>query len=448
MPRSPLALAALATAAVPGLDVVATQSPQYTTADFAVAGLLDSGGRRWVVRCPLHPAAGASLEGEVALLERLAPLTEAGALPFDVPRPEGFAPLTEGGRAMVYRQLPGRRLDLEHLGAGPGLAADLGRALAAIHELPTALVADAGLPVYDAEAYRLRRLAEVDEAARTGHVPPALLQRWERALEDVALWRFRATPVHGDLTEEHVLVAGGELAAVLSWSEAHVGDPAEDLAWILATAPAECLDTVEEAYALARAEHADSHLMDRALLVSELALARWLLHGVRSGEEAVVRDAVAMLATLARQTADEPPIGFREPVVVDGREASWSDADDDAEGYAGVEDGLAEASAAPPPVPDAGLPEAGAVPEQSASDQDAPRPADRGDAGPADAAGTPEATPGTDGTGEPGTAAPADAGAPSGTRPADAGRTLPRGADDDADRTEEFTAIEDTGDRP
>jgi macrolide phosphotransferase len=344
-----MALAALATVAVPGLDVVATQTPQQTTADFAVSGVLDSGGRRWVVRCPLHAAAGASLEGEVALLERLLPLVEDGTLPFDVPRPVGFAPLPEGGRAVVYRALPGRRLDVEHLTPGPGLAASLARAVAAVHELPRRLVEDAGLPVYDAEGYRQRCLAEVDEAARTGHVPPGLLQRWERALEDITLWRFQATPVHGDLADEHVLVAGGAVSAVLSWSEAHVGDPAEDLAWLLASAPPECLDTVEEAYALARTEHADTHLLDRALLTSEIALARWLLHGVRTGEEAVVRDAVEMLVTLDEQTRDEHPIGYREPVVVPGRSESW---DEPAEDTGGGDGAPGPDAAAGEPAPD------------------------------------------------------------------------------------------------
>ncbi|MGK5643531.1 hypothetical protein ACSNOK_35690, partial [Streptomyces sp. URMC 126] len=81
------------------------------------------------------------------------------------------------------REVPGRPLRIEALRPGPGLAASLGRALAALHELPVEMVENAGLPTYDAAAYRARRLAEVDEAARTGKVPPALLRRWEERLE-------------------------------------------------------------------------------------------------------------------------------------------------------------------------------------------------------------------------------------------------------------------------
>jgi len=316
--RSPLALAALATAAVRGLDVVATRLPQQTTSDFQTSGVLDSQGRHWVVRCPRNASAGAALEAEVALLEQLVPEVRSGTLPFAVAEPAGFAPLPEGGRAMVYRQLRGRPLDLARLRPGPGLAADVGRSIAALHELPASLISDAGLPVYEVEDYRRRCLAEVDEAARTGRVPPSVLQRWERALEDVALWRFRPTPVHGDLAEENMLVLDEEVSGLLNLTSAHVGDPAVDLAWLAASAPEDSLDSIAEAYALARPEMADTYLFDRAALVSEIALARWLLHGVRTGDEAIVDDAVGMLHELADHLVGAAPIGYREPVVVPG----------------------------------------------------------------------------------------------------------------------------------
>src|SRR5699024_9466607 len=149
---------------------------------------------------------------------------------------------------------------------------------------------------------------------RTGQVPAAVLERWEKALEHVALWRFRPTPVHGDLGEEHILVLDDEVSALISFSQAHVGDPATDLAWLLASAPEDSLDSIEEAYALGRPESPDSYLLDRAQLVGELALARWLMHGVNTGSDEVVADAAGMLADLAEQIAGAEPIGHREPV--------------------------------------------------------------------------------------------------------------------------------------
>jgi macrolide phosphotransferase len=304
VPRSPLALAALATVAVPGLDAFDVRRPHVAGTEFDTAVVIDSVRKRWVVRAPIHAGAGAALEAEVALLEGVVAEVDAGKLPFDVPRAAGFAHLPEGGRAVVYPEVPGHALRLEALGPGPGLAASLGRAIAAIHELPTAIVENAGLPVYDAPAYRDRRQAEVDEAARTGKVPPRLLRRWEERLEDVALWRFSPTLVHGDLTAEHVLTAGGAVTGILSWGDAKVADPADDLSWLLVAAPQESVDSIMEAYQLRRTELLDPHLTDRALLAGELALARWLLYGVRSGNDDVVDDAVQMLTELDEHTND------------------------------------------------------------------------------------------------------------------------------------------------
>ena len=306
MPRSPLALAALATAAIPGLDVIGVRRPTHPGANFDVAIVIDSSRHRWVVRAPVRPAAGAALEAEVALLERIATQVDAGRLPFGVPRPVGFARLPEGGRAVVHAEVAGGPLRVERLAAGPGLAASLGRAIAALHQLPVDLVESIGLPTYDAVAYRERLLAEVDEAARTGKVPPTLLRRWEERLEDVAMWRFQPTVVHGDLTADHVLTDGRTITGLLSWGDAKVADPADDLAWLLVAAPPDAVESIMEAYQLGRTELIDTHLTERALLAGELAVARWLLFGVRSRNADVVADAVQMLTELDDYTTAAP----------------------------------------------------------------------------------------------------------------------------------------------
>jgi len=303
--RSPLALAALATVAVPGLDAFDVRRPAQPGSDFDTAVVIDAQRERWVVRAPQHAAAGAALEAEVVLLGMLAAESERGRLPFSVPAPVGFAHLPEGGRAAVHAEIPGEALRLERLSPGPGLAAALGRAIAAVHELPTSLIENAGLPAYDAGEYRQRRQAEVDEAARTGKVPAALLRRWEEKLEDVSLWRFRPTVVHGDLTSDRVLVSGDAVTGILHWGDACVADPADDLAWLLVAAHPDATDSIMEAYQLRRTELTDPHLTERALLAGELALARWLLYGVRTQDAEIIDDAVAMLEDLDAHTRDD-----------------------------------------------------------------------------------------------------------------------------------------------
>ncbi|TQL63942.1 phosphotransferase [Rarobacter faecitabidus] len=303
MHRTPYALAAIATQAIPALDARQVAPLEETVDGFESALVIDAEARHWIVRAPLTASAGAALEAEIALLEALAAYIDRGDLPFLVPRVAGTAPLTDGGRALVHAELPGFPIAMERLTPGPGLAASLGRALAAIHELPVHVVEATGHPSYTAQSYRERRLTEVDEAAATGLVPPSLLKRWEDRLEDVSLWRFIPTVTHGALAADSLLVQAGNVAAVRDWSEVKVADPADDLAWVLAAAPADCVDSIMEAYQLRRTELPDPHLLERSLLASELALLRWLLHGTRHGLADVVADAVEMLADLDVATA-------------------------------------------------------------------------------------------------------------------------------------------------
>ncbi|MFB9375540.1 phosphotransferase [Kineococcus gynurae] len=307
--RSPAALAALATAAVGGLQPVATGTSDADGADFDVAVVLDAQDARWIVRAPRRPAAAALLDAEVELVRAL-----HGRLPFAVPEPAGTHLLPEGGHCSVHPDLPGTRLDPADLRPGPGLAASLGRGLAALHQLDGSVFAEAGVPVYDAEEYRRRRLSELDRAAATGYVPPRLLTRWEAAMEDVAVWRFAATPVHGDLVGDYVRCSrdapgrlDGKVTGIDGWVNAKVADPADDFAWLAVGADPEALESVLEAYANARSEAPDPDLLLRARLAGELALARWLLLGLRTDDADIVEDARRMLDDLDSH-ADAMPL--------------------------------------------------------------------------------------------------------------------------------------------
>ncbi|WP_084124258.1 phosphotransferase [Demequina sp. NBRC 110054] len=314
MPRSPLALAALASVAVPGLDVYDVLRSPHTDADFDVVVVKDATGRRWVVRAPRRAAAGAALEAERGLLQALARAKDAELVNFAVPLPAGAATLSDGeGRAIVYKEAPGAPLVLAEVVGGPGLAASIGRALASVHELPTQLVEDLGLASYSAEEHRTRRLAELDAGVQTGLVPPRLADRWEHQLEDVSWWRFEPTVVHGDMGEHQLLVREGQISGIVDWMDARVADPADDLAWLVASAPEDVLDSVMEAYGMARRETRDPHLLDRARLSSETALLRWLMYGVRTEDEAIVADGQGMLADLEALLFDEPDADDEDP---------------------------------------------------------------------------------------------------------------------------------------
>ena len=318
MTRTPLALAALASAAVPGLDPATVEGVVHLPGhQYEVAFIQDTQHRRWVVRAPMTAAAAAQSEVTVSLLGLL-----SRRLPFSVPTPKGFVTLKEGGRAAVYPYMAGRPLDFAHLPSGPGIAAELGRALAALHNVDRALFDEAGLPTYDADTYRTRRLSDLDRAAATGHVPTGLLARWERSLEDVSLWRFAPTPTHGDLTGDEVLAvfdddndaATGRIRGLTGWEDAKVADPADDFAALVTQASHTAFDSVLEAYAHARVDRPDKHLERRARLAGELKLVSELLTAVGSKDQSGIEAYAARLRQLDADTFDEEPDD--EPVVL------------------------------------------------------------------------------------------------------------------------------------
>jgi hypothetical protein len=142
-------------------------------------------------------------------------------------------------------------------------------------------------------------------------VPAALLHRWEQVLEDRTVWQFPPRVVHGDLQEDDLLICRGRVRGVTGWTDLHVGDPAGDFAWLLAARDARLAEGVLGAYAAACRRTSfqapdrepDPHLLDRARLDAELALAQWLVRAVDRGMDGLVADAEQMLDTLAQDVA-------------------------------------------------------------------------------------------------------------------------------------------------
>ncbi|MCU1538565.1 MAG: aminoglycoside phosphotransferase [Humibacillus sp.] len=275
---------------MPGLDPVTVEGVRVRTGDlYEIAYLQDSQDRRWVVKVPRTPAAGAMLDDVTALSTLL-----GRRLDVAMPMVRGQATVAEG-RAVVYLRVPGRPLDFAALPPGP-LAEAVGRTLAHIHNVEHLVFEEAGRPSYDAEAHRRRQLSELDRAAATGHVPTDLLTRWERQLEDVSLWRFAPTPVHGDFTGANVLASfddeqdagSGHVRGVVAWEESRIGDPADDFADLASRAAPDTLDSVLESYARSRVERPDSGLVQRARLAAEMTPLRTLLRALSSGELGLV----------------------------------------------------------------------------------------------------------------------------------------------------------------
>lgn len=302
---TPLHIAALAVAAVDGLQAVGTRGPNTTTPDFQYGGVLDARGRHWVVKVPLNTHAATIVEAEAGLAPSLIEQLRSGNLPFDVMRPAGFAQV-DHGRALVYAAPMGKTIDFEDLTAAG--AHELGRSLASIHQLSPSVIDNAGMPVYDADTVRRRILTELSDATATGEVPAILRRRWENALENDALWSFEPKVVHGDVAPEQFLWSEGSVSCVLGFGEAHVGDPAQDFAHLISGVSEELFDNVFQSYSNALEGGVDEHFFTRTVLLSELALMRWLIFGIRHNDGDIVADGRDMLADLAAEIESDPEL--------------------------------------------------------------------------------------------------------------------------------------------
>lgn len=314
MARSHLTLAALATSAVADLDIVSAQSFGSPGGDFDAALLTGRDGRHWVIRVPRSERAEQEQSADLVALRALSAGVRA-RLPFTVSTYAGQVAV-DGTRAVVSEFVYGSKVPLAAMTIE--LAASIGSAIAAVHALPPTVVIDAGLPSHSPVDALRSVVAVMDRAAATGLVPAALLARWERAAEETTLWQFTPTVVNGSLASDSFLSANDAVTGMLGWHGLRVGDPASDLQW-LAGATLDVADAAFAAYSRARGT-VDRQLRQRASLLSELEVAKWLLHGTETRSTEIVDDAIEMLSALVDETSRDlmNPIGGPQvPLGVD-----------------------------------------------------------------------------------------------------------------------------------
>jgi len=302
MARSPLILAALAKAAVPHLNFVDVKGlSSGTNGAFDTALLTATSGEHYVVRIANSQTAGAEQEVELRALKTLTKVDRM-RLPFKITNLVGEAKDEKGNRALVFEFIYGNQTDITTVGADTALSSSIAKAIAAIHNLDTAIIEDAHLATFEPIEIVRGRVAELDRFAATGKVPSVLLSRWEQALEDTSLFRFKPTVIHGGLNGETLLTLDDQVSGVLGWSTLRVSDPAEDFAWILGSGIHELAESIIDTYRMSH-NHVDDALRLRATLYSEFEFARWLMFGIAKKNQEIIDEAVLMLDGLAEDVA-------------------------------------------------------------------------------------------------------------------------------------------------
>jgi aminoglycoside phosphotransferase (APT) family kinase protein len=298
-----LILAALAKAAVPSLTFTSVKKLSAGgTGLFDSAILTSTTGEHYVARTPQSRAGALELDVETQVLRTLGSSVRS-KLPFKITSQLGETKDARGARVVLFEFLYGNPIDPARVSASSPLAGSIGSAIAAIHALDTEAIRAAGLPEFSAAELVKKLVNELDEVAATGEIPSALLSRWESALEDVSLFRYQPTVVHGELSADTVLELDGQVSAVLNWGALHLGDPAQDLTWLASTVYGELFDAVMLSYAKTSGS-SDAGLKQRAALYNELAHARWLLLCLKKQDEQAIAEARNEITYLAQDLED------------------------------------------------------------------------------------------------------------------------------------------------
>ena len=301
MASSPLILAALAKSILPSAKFKqARLIPSEGRGPVNSALLTDADGIQYVVRESRNAKGNLELATETQAVRAV---KGAGTLPFNVPNLVAESTGPNGNTLQVLEFVYGSNVNFDSLRETSPIIRSIGAALASIHSLSKDAINQAGMPTYSAADVRESRLSELDRAASTGRIPATLLQRWESALEDLDLFRFQPTVIHGNFVGANVLELGEEISGVLGWSNLEIGDPASDFIGFAAKHDTDLFDAVKFAYFEHR-DDVDANLAQRATLYSELVVASYLVSCISTNNQEEAEWAVSELESIAATVED------------------------------------------------------------------------------------------------------------------------------------------------
>lgn len=188
----------------------------------------------------------------------------------------------------------------------------LASAIAAIHSLPASIVTRNIVPTTTSLDSLRDAAGIIDRAHQTTKVPSGLLDRWDAAIEDSGMWQFTPTITHGNLDFDAVLVEGTSVSGVINWAAARVADPADDLWRVFGRVSSADAAEFMAMYSAERPSN-DKRLAHRARFASELDVARWLIYGADTNNDATIADAVTMLNELLAAVTDNPATDLGAP---------------------------------------------------------------------------------------------------------------------------------------
>ena len=300
MASSPLILVALAKSALPSINFTQVRSlPANHPGLITAAVATDTNGHHYLIQEARNAAGNLELASSV---QGARAVRNSANFSFEIPSLVGETVNQLGKTVQIQNFIFGNSVHFDSLRPTDEVLTSLAGTLGEIHSIPLDRIRSTGIPEYSAEQFRQAKLAELDRIAASGKIDSQLLTRWEAALEDLNLFRFQPTVVHGAIEEGNVLEVDNRISGIIGWSKLNISDPAIDFINFALGADSELLDSVRFGYYGSRAE-ADSNLAQRATLYAELSVANFLLASIEAGHEDDAEWATAELVALAESQA-------------------------------------------------------------------------------------------------------------------------------------------------
>lgn len=251
--------------------------------DFQVAFGTDQRGIEWVLRIPRRKDVFEKVQIEKRILDIVNEL-DGG---FQAPKWEVF---TED--LIAYKRLEGKpvvttdretneqKWVFDSADVPKNYTQSLGKALATLHGASKEKAKAAGLSVQSAKDLRTSMKERMDRVNERYQVNKALWERWQKWLEDEAMWPKETGFIHGDLFPGHTLVDDQfTLTGIIDWTEAKVADISTDFTAFYLLFGESQLDELIDAYGQAggytwpkMTEHIKELLSTQGVTIAEFAV--------------------------------------------------------------------------------------------------------------------------------------------------------------------------------
>lgn len=284
-----------------GLDVSATTDEfDESGLDFRILRVTDSDDRPWILRAPRRADVFDASRVEHRALRLIASELSVDTPDWQLHTPELIAYPEITGR-------PGWTITDEGTPDYRGIDADTpsAAALKSIAEMLVELqsigidgIQAAGLPIDSIDEVRRQRREFLDEVEPILRPDDALLERWNRWLDDRSIWPDHTALIHGDFHPGHMLFDDTDvLTGILDWTEVQVGDPAQDLAIFYGCFDRAVLDAIIEHFAASGGQVWDGigDHVEELWAFSPVVTASWALE---HDHDEALKHARSMMATI------------------------------------------------------------------------------------------------------------------------------------------------------